>query len=54
LVLNGNVIERRAVQVGNDLGDEVLIIAGLGAGESVVIDGPSDLEDGDRVQEMEQ
>ena len=52
LVLNGNVIERRAVQIGNDLGDDVLIIAGLGNGEAVVVEGPSALENGDRVQEL--
>ncbi|MEJ2085186.1 MAG: efflux RND transporter periplasmic adaptor subunit [Acidobacteriota bacterium] len=53
LVLNGELIERRAVEVGNDLGDEVLISAGLNAGEAVVLEGPTTLRDGDRVRESQ-
>ena len=52
LVLSSDRIESRAVELGNDLGDEVLVSAGLGAGEAVVVEGPSDLQDGDRVREL--
>jgi RND family efflux transporter MFP subunit len=52
LVLSSDVIESRAVEVGNDLGDDVVIVAGLNAGEAVVIEGPTDLQDGDRVREL--
>ncbi len=51
LVLSSDVIESRAVELGNDLGDDVLIVAGLSSGEAVVIEGPTDLQDGDRVRE---
>jgi multidrug efflux pump subunit AcrA (membrane-fusion protein) len=42
--------ERRAVSVGPAHGDEVEVVSGLTAGERVVIDGPADLSDGDRVK----
>jgi RND family efflux transporter MFP subunit len=48
-VLKGETVERRAIKVGGRRGDEVEVVAGLSAGERVVIDGPPDLDDGDRV-----
>jgi hypothetical protein len=35
------------------VGDEVEVIAGLTAGERLVVDGPADLADGDRVVVVE-
>lgn len=49
LVVRGDRIERRAVRTGAASGDEVEILAGLAAGEVVVVEGPSDLGEGDRV-----
>ncbi|HUO85098.1 MAG TPA: efflux RND transporter periplasmic adaptor subunit [Thermoanaerobaculia bacterium] len=46
-------LERRAVRVGMAMGDEVNIQSGLRAGENVVIDGPEQLEDGQRVKTIE-
>ncbi|GMU24275.1 MAG: hypothetical protein AMXMBFR13_43500 [Phycisphaerae bacterium] len=50
VVRNGKV-ERRAVMIGEPRGDEVTLVAGLSAGERVVIGGPDDLSDGASVTE---
>ncbi len=47
----GEVVERRAVKVGGRAGGRAEIEAGLAAGDRVVIEGPEDLADGDRVVE---
>ncbi|MCP4656805.1 MAG: efflux RND transporter periplasmic adaptor subunit [bacterium] len=48
-VLSGETVERRAVRLGPAQGDQVTVIAGLSAGQQVVVEGPDDLADGDRV-----
>lgn len=48
-VVRDGRVERRAIRVGARSGNEVLVLSGLAAGESVVVDGPADLADGDRV-----
>ncbi len=50
LVVTGGRVERRAVQVGGVLADGVEILSGLRDGEQVVVEGPADLADGDRVK----
>ena len=40
----------RLVRTGKRFGDEVEVVSGLEAGESVVLDGPSDLLDGQKVE----
>ena len=50
IVQNGRV-ERRAVSLGATRSDEVTIVAGLTAGERVVVEGPADLSEGRRVTE---
>ncbi|NNE04929.1 MAG: efflux RND transporter periplasmic adaptor subunit, partial [Xanthomonadales bacterium] len=52
LLVNGGEVERRAVTSGSRRGDDVLVVAGLVGGESVIIDGPADLADGSRVKEI--
>lgn len=42
--------ERRATRVGRTIGDGVEVLAGLAAGERVVVDGPPDLADGRQVR----
>jgi RND family efflux transporter MFP subunit len=49
-VVNGGSVERRAVNVASSEGEQVLILAGLDGGEEVVVQGPNDLADGDRVE----
>jgi len=44
--------ERRAVNVGNTDGDAVVVLSGIAPGESVVVEGPDGLADGDRVEEQ--
>jgi RND family efflux transporter MFP subunit len=48
-LVNGDHIERRAVQVGENNGAQAQILAGLTPGDSVVVDGPTDLKDGETV-----
>lgn len=48
LVRDGRA-ERRAVRLGAGSADEIEVVAGLGAGEQVVVEGPEDLSDGQAV-----
>ena len=43
-------VERRAVTVGNARGGDTEILAGLVAGDRIVVKGPADLHDGEAVQ----
>ncbi len=53
-VVSGERVERRAVTVGLDAGgEEALVLAGIAGGESVVIEAPADLADGDEVEVRE-
>jgi RND family efflux transporter MFP subunit len=49
-VLNDDRVERRAIHVGLETGDQVEVLSGVRAGERVVIDGPQTLKDGDKVK----
>ena len=51
VVTAGGVVERRAVRLGADPSDPATVIAGLAAGERVVIEGPADLTAGAEVRE---
>jgi RND family efflux transporter MFP subunit len=51
-VVTGTVLERRAVAVGDRSGAEVLLLSGLSAGETIVIEGPAELAEGMKVKEM--
>ena len=48
-VIKDDHVERRAVSLGAVDGDMVEVVSGLTAGERIVVDGPPDLADGDRV-----
>ena len=52
-VVRGDLAERRAVRLGSVVGDEVEVIAGLTGGERLIVEGPADLADGDRVVVLE-
>jgi RND family efflux transporter MFP subunit len=49
-VLREDRVERRAVTVGLEQGDQVEVLSGVSAGERVVVDGPAALKDGDKVK----
>jgi len=49
-VLKDDRVERRAVSVGLESGQHVEVLAGVSAGERVVVDGPPTLKDGDKVK----
>ena len=49
-LVRGNQIERHAVKVGESVGGSTQVIAGLSAGDTVVVNGPADLHDGQQVQ----
>ena len=46
-LIRGDLAERRAVRLGSVVGDQAEVIAGLTAGERLIVDGPADLADGD-------
>ena len=48
-VPRGDLVERRAVTTGLEDGGDVEVLAGVSAGERVVVEGPPALADGDRV-----
>ena len=50
-VLEGHHAHRRTVTVGGTNGDSRQLLAGVGPGESVIVDGPADLTDGAAVSE---
>ena len=50
-VVQGGQVERRAVSIDPTEGPEVVILSGVTTGERVVLEGPADLEDGDKVSE---
>ena len=52
-VVRGDLVERRAVRLGANVGNQVEVVSGLTAGERVVVEGPEDLADGDRVTVLE-
>lgn len=49
-VIREDRVERRAVKLGAVDGDQIEVVSGLAAGERVVVDGPPDLANGDRVR----
>ena len=49
-VLRDDRAERRAVSVGTATGDQTEVLAGVSAGERVVVEGPQTLKDGDKVK----
>jgi len=50
-VLQGRRAQRRTVTVGGTSGDSRQLLAGVGPGESVIVEGPADLRDGAAVSE---
>ncbi len=49
-VVVGGKVERRAIRLGVGGGDPVEVVAGLSAGETVVLDPPAELADGESVR----
>src|SRR5271156_3292855 len=49
-LVKDNQLERRAVTIGNTRGSDAEILAGLTAGDTVVVKGPPNLHDGEAVQ----
>jgi hypothetical protein len=49
-VIDGDVVDRRAVSTGRVLDAETEIMAGVRPGEKVVVTAPDDLEDGQKVR----
>jgi RND family efflux transporter MFP subunit len=49
-VVSDETLDRRAVSLGNENGSDVEIMAGVIPGDRVVVSGPDDLEDGQRVK----
>jgi RND family efflux transporter MFP subunit len=51
VVRDGRIVERRAVAAGEERDGSRLVTSGLSPGESVVVGGPADLEDGAVIKE---
>jgi RND family efflux transporter MFP subunit len=49
-VVKDGTVERRAVKPGTTRGGDIEILAGVSVGETVVVGGPADLKDGQRVK----
>jgi len=49
-VVNGGRAERRAVRVASSDNERARVSAGVTAGESVIVEAPAELKDGDRVR----
>jgi multidrug efflux pump subunit AcrA (membrane-fusion protein) len=49
-LVKDNRAERRAVTVGNTVGGDAEIIAGLTPGDTVIVNGPPDIRDGQSVE----
>ena len=52
-VLNGGKAERRAIRLGGSIGDNRQVLAGVSAGENVIVEAPATLKDGDAVKVAE-
>ena len=50
VVVNNNKAELRPITIGHDLGSKVEVVAGLSGDESVVINPPDSIEDGETVR----
>ncbi|HEX3555214.1 MAG TPA: efflux RND transporter periplasmic adaptor subunit [Thermoanaerobaculia bacterium] len=48
-VVKEGAVERRAIGLSAAPGDEAVVLSGLAAGERVVVEGPANLKDGDKV-----
>jgi hypothetical protein len=46
------VVERRAVALGAERGKEVLVSSGISGGDTVILNAPSGLQDGDPVKQV--
>src|SRR5712675_2303102 len=49
-LIKGNKVERRAVTLGGNRGTDTEVLAGVAAGDNVVVTGPANLHDGQSVQ----
>jgi HlyD family secretion protein len=49
-VVREGKLERRAVSLGLDRGTDVAVLAGIAPGDSLVVNGPESLRDGDKVE----
>jgi multidrug efflux pump subunit AcrA (membrane-fusion protein) len=50
VLVSGDHVERRAVRLGAGQGDQAVVTSGLAEGDQVVIEGSTDLKDGDPVK----
>ena len=50
LLVRDGKVERRAISLGMDRGTDVAVLAGLSPGDSLVVKGPENLRDGEKVE----
>jgi len=49
-LMSNGAVERRAVTIGTERGTDVSVLAGLAPGDSIVVKGPENLRDGEKVE----
>jgi hypothetical protein len=49
-IVRGDKVERRAVKLGMERGTDVAVLAGVQPGDSLVLKGPENLQDGQRIE----
>ena len=52
-VVTAGRAERRAIRLGATRDGQAEVLAGLAAGETIVVEGPADLNDGDEIRELD-
>ncbi len=50
IIVQGETVERRAIKTAPATGEDVAVVSGLSGGEQVVIEGPEQLADGNKVK----
>jgi multidrug efflux pump subunit AcrA (membrane-fusion protein) len=53
-VLKNGKVERRGIKVGKEIGSDVEVLAGVNSGDTLVTNGPQNLQDGDAVRTNQQ
>jgi len=49
-LIRDGALERRAVSLGADRGTDVGVMGGISPGDSIVVKGPENLRDGEKVE----
>ena len=54
MVIEEDTVEERELRLGREMGDDRQVLQGLSPGESVVLDPPAELKEGNKVKMAEE